>query len=80
MDDLLLIDAAERYLRDEMSEQERTYFEEIRKNNPEIDQLVVEHIFSFMKWIISVKTGLSGHTLSKRSINWLGKVLLTRPH
>ena len=31
MDDLLLIDAAERYLRDEMSEQERTYFEEIRK-------------------------------------------------
>lgn len=25
--------------------QERTYFEEIRKNNPELDQLVVEHIF-----------------------------------
>jgi len=45
MDDLLLIDAAERYLRGEMSEQEKTYFEEIRKSNPEIDQLVVEHIF-----------------------------------
>lgn len=45
MDDLLLIDAAERYLRGEMSEQEKTYFEEIRKSNPEIDQLVVEHTF-----------------------------------
>jgi S1-C subfamily serine protease len=45
MEDLLLIDAAERYLRGEMSEQEKTYFEEIRKNNPEIDQLVVEHTF-----------------------------------
>lgn len=45
MDDLLLIDAAERYLKGEMSEQEKTYFEEIRKNNPDIDQMVVEHTF-----------------------------------
>lgn len=45
MDDLLLIDAAERYVKGEMTTEERTYFEEIRKNNPEIDQLVVEHLF-----------------------------------
>ena len=45
MDDILLIDAAERYVKGEMTPQERTYFEEIRKNNPELDQLVVEHIF-----------------------------------
>ncbi len=45
MDDILLIDAAERYVKGEMTSEERTYFEEIRKNNPELDQLVVEHIF-----------------------------------
>ncbi len=47
MDDILLIDAAERYVKGEMTAEERTYFEEIRKNNPELDQLVVEHIFFF---------------------------------
>ena len=47
MDDTLLIDAAERYVKGEMTAEEKTYFEEIRKNNPELDQLVVEHIFFF---------------------------------
>lgn len=47
MDDILLIDAAERYVKGEMTAEERTYFEEVRKNNPELDQLVVEHIFFF---------------------------------
>ncbi|MEO7523572.1 MAG: serine protease [Ferruginibacter sp.] len=47
MDDILLIDAAERYVKGDMTPEERTYFEEIRKNNPELDQLVVEHIFFF---------------------------------
>ncbi|MBS1743329.1 MAG: trypsin-like peptidase domain-containing protein [Bacteroidetes bacterium] len=45
MEDTLLIDAAERYVKGEMTPEERTYFEEIRKNNPELDQSVVEHIF-----------------------------------
>jgi S1-C subfamily serine protease len=43
MEDILIIDAVERYLRDEMSKEEKTFFEELRKNNPDIDQLVVEH-------------------------------------
>ncbi|MDB5193126.1 MAG: trypsin-like peptidase protein [Segetibacter sp.] len=43
MDDLLLLDAAERYLKGEMSPQEKAYFEELRKTTPEIDQMVVEH-------------------------------------
>ncbi len=47
MDDILLIDAAERYVKGDMTAEERTYFEEIRKTNPELDQLVVEHIFFF---------------------------------
>lgn len=45
MEDVLLIDAAERYLRGEMSTQEKEYFEEMRRNNAELDQLVVEKIF-----------------------------------
>lgn len=47
MDDILLVDAAERYVKGEMTAEEKTYFEEIRKNNPELDQLVVEQIFFF---------------------------------
>ncbi|MEJ7627012.1 MAG: serine protease [Ferruginibacter sp.] len=45
MEDSLLIDAVERFVKGEMSPEEKTYFEEIRKNNPELDQAVVEHIF-----------------------------------
>ena len=45
MEDTLLIDAVERFVKGEMSPEEKTYFEEIRKNNPELDQAVVEQIF-----------------------------------
>ncbi len=47
MDELLLIETVERYLKGEMDVKERGFFEEIRKNNPEIDQMVVEHTFLF---------------------------------
>ena len=43
MDDILLLDAIERYLSGEMSAEERNYFENLRKTTPEIDQMVVEH-------------------------------------
>jgi serine protease Do len=45
MDDILLLDAIERYMKGEMSAQELSFFEELRKNNPDIDQMVVEHSF-----------------------------------
>jgi serine protease Do len=45
MEDSLLIDAVERFVKGEMAEQERIYFEDLRKNNPELDQAVVEHMF-----------------------------------
>jgi serine protease Do len=45
MEDILLLDAIERYHRGEMSPKERSFFEELRKNDPEIDQLAVEHIY-----------------------------------
>jgi S1-C subfamily serine protease len=43
MDDILLLDAIERYLSGEMNADERAYFEALRKKTPEIDQMVVEH-------------------------------------
>jgi S1-C subfamily serine protease len=43
MDDIMILDAVERYIRGEMNPDERLHFENLRKTNPEIDQLVVEH-------------------------------------
>jgi hypothetical protein len=43
MEDKELLETIERYLTDDMSSQERTQFEALRKNTPEIDQMVVEH-------------------------------------
>lgn len=41
--DLTILDAVERYIRGEMNPDERLHFENLRKTNGEIDQLVVEH-------------------------------------
>ncbi len=43
MDDVKMIEAVERYIRGEMKPDERVYFEQLRKDNPEVDQLVVGH-------------------------------------
>lgn len=43
MDDILLLDTAERYLEGNLNEEEKARFEKLRKEVPEIDQMVVEH-------------------------------------
>src|SRR5437667_7608779 len=43
MDDIIILDSVERYIRGEMSPDERLYFENLRKTNPDVDQMVVEH-------------------------------------
>ncbi|MEP6584155.1 MAG: serine protease [Ginsengibacter sp.] len=45
MEDNLLLDAIERYRNGEMTGEEKTFFEELRKNNAAIDQVVAEHNF-----------------------------------
>ena len=40
---IIMMDAVERYLRGEMLPDELAYFEQLRKSNAEVDQLVVEH-------------------------------------
>ena len=43
MNDIQILDAVERYIRGEMKPDERLQFEQLRKTNAEVDQLVVEH-------------------------------------
>src|ERR1041385_160870 len=43
MDDIKILESVERYIHGEMNPDERLFFENLRKTNPEIDQLVVEH-------------------------------------
>ncbi|MEQ1678083.1 MAG: trypsin-like peptidase domain-containing protein [Chitinophagaceae bacterium] len=43
MNDIKILDAVERYIKGEMNPEERLQFENLRKTNTEIDQLVVEH-------------------------------------
>jgi len=43
MDDIKILDAVEKYIRGELNPDERLYFENLRKTNSEVDQLVVEH-------------------------------------
>jgi S1-C subfamily serine protease len=45
MDENLLLDAVERYNNGEMNDQEKLFFEELRKNNADIDQVAAEHTF-----------------------------------
>ena len=45
MEDIKLIEAVERYISGQMSPDERVYFEQLRKTNAEVDQMVFEHTF-----------------------------------
>lgn len=45
MDQVKLLETVERYLRNEMNPVERQEFEDLRKSDPELDQMVVEHHF-----------------------------------
>jgi len=45
MEDIKILEAVERYISGQMSPDERVYFEQLRKTNPEVDQMVVEHTF-----------------------------------
>src|SRR5664279_4498355 len=43
MGERLILESIEMYIRGEMLPEERKFFEDLRKSNPGIDQLVVEH-------------------------------------
>ena len=43
MQEISMLDAIERYIRGEMLPEERVFFEQLRKTNAGVDQMVVEH-------------------------------------
>lgn len=45
MEENILLDAIERYLKGEMNDQEKLFFEELKKNNADIDQVAAEHTY-----------------------------------
>lgn len=45
MEDIKILESVERYINGEMTTDERVSFETLRKTNPEIDQMVVNHTF-----------------------------------
>ena len=45
IEDIKILEAVERYISGQMSPDERVYFEQLRKSNSEVDQMVVEHTF-----------------------------------
>lgn len=47
MDEVLLLETVERYVRGEMNAEEKAAFEALRKQDAELDQQVVEHIYFF---------------------------------
>jgi len=64
MNDINMLEGVERYIRGEMLPDERVYFEQLRKTNADIDQLVVEHTLFLHKMnelgeLNSFKTTLS---------------------
>jgi serine protease Do len=73
MEDLLLLDTIERYLAGQMLPEEKAYFQQLRKSNPQIDQMVVEHkLFLHQMEDFSDNTALK-HTLNKVHNNLVKK-------
>ncbi|MEO6582794.1 MAG: serine protease [Ferruginibacter sp.] len=78
MEDTLLIDAVERFLNGEMSSEENRYFEEIRKNNPDVDQAVVEQIFFINELEKYRSTKNFKHTLQETEAKLAAEGFVTR--
>jgi S1-C subfamily serine protease len=73
MDDILLLEAIEKYLNGEMTSEERSYFENLRKKTPEIDQMVVEHNMFMHQMDLYVAHSNIKHTLHNVHSNLLSK-------
>ncbi len=78
MDDILLLDAIERYKKGEMTPQEMTFFDELRKNNPEIDQMAVEHTFFLNELERAGEIKAYKHTLDEVEITLVNEGVISK--
>lgn len=80
MDDLLMLDAVERYLRGEMTPEEKAHFEHLRRSNPEIDQLVVENSYFFQQITHYAERKQIQHQLMEVSEQMVEAGIIAEPH
>jgi len=73
MEDIILLDAVERYLSGQMLPEEKAYFQKLRENTPEIDQMVVEH-----KLFLHQINEFADHTALKQTISEVHTNLSTK--
>lgn len=79
MDEILLIEAVERYLTGQMSAEEKTFFEGLRKTNPEVDQMVVEHTFFLHGLEKHGELKSFKHTLLEAEANMMDEGIIKEP-
>src|ERR1044072_1103995 len=79
MDDIKIIEAVERYISGQMSPDERVYFEQLRKTNPEVDQAVVEHTFFLQQLNRFDEVRKLKNTLNETHIHLAEKGLIKSP-
>jgi serine protease Do len=79
MDEILLIEAVERYLKGDMSPEEKAFFEGLRKSNPEVDQMVVEHTFFLAGLEKHADMKAFKHTLVEVEANMMSEGVIKEP-
>ena len=78
-EDIKILEAVERYILGQMSPDERVYFEQLRKTNPEIDQAVVEHTFFLQQMNRFEEVKNLKSTLNETHIHLAEKGLIKSP-
>ena len=79
MNEMQVLDALERYLKGEMSPQEKASFEELRKSNPEVDQLVVEQTYFLNELDNYGVTKNFKHSLNEVEVKLIEAGVITKP-
>ena len=79
IEDIKILEAVERYISGQMTPDERVYFEGLRKSNPEIDQMVVEHTFFLQQMNRFDEVRKIKSTLNETHIHLAEKGLIKSP-
>jgi serine protease Do len=79
IEDIKILEAVERYISGMMTPDERVYFEQLRKSNPEVDQMVVEHTFFLQQMNRFDEARKLKHTLADTHIHLAEKGLIKSP-
>lgn len=80
MDEILLLEKVERYLKGEMTPEEKSVFDALRKDDPEVDQLVVEHTYFIQGLERFGTTRAFKHNLNEVEAILMEEGLIGQPH